>query len=465
MDQQTQYARRGADGTVVVFLMLVLGVTGGSAWAENEPGLVQIGSGFTNSLYLTHAPGITDRLYVIEQGTGSSARIKNINPQNGQVTTVLTITGVRTGGERGLLGLAFHPNVANNGFLYVYTSVNRQSPMGDHDSLIRRYTLTDADTADPDSRLDILRFNQDFSNHNGGWMAFGPDGYLYIGTGDGGFANDPNNRAQNINVLLGKMLRIDIDADDFPADPDTNYAIPSGNPFVDQAGADEIWAYGLRNPWRSSFDREYGDLYIGDVGQGQFEEINFELAGSPGGLNYGWRVLEGFNCFDNSQTGGNPPCGHPSLVLPVYDYTHGFGSTQGFSVSGGYAYRGPSTNLQGKFFFADFVSNRVWSLEVDRATGQMVGGSFMDWTSTFNDSIPGSLSSIASFGEDADGNVYIVSLGGNIYRIEGNDPEPEVAAVTVPTAPGPAMSLLGILLASIGFWRMHAALPLARQRS
>jgi glucose/arabinose dehydrogenase len=387
--------------------------------AQGDPVLIEIASGFSSPLYLTHPPGITDRLYVVEQGAGGTGRIKSIDTGTRTIATVLTLTDLVTGGERGLLGLAFHPEAADNGYLYVYGSVPRQGSAGDHDSWIRRYTMTGPDGVDPGSAFSILRFNEDFSNHNGGWMAFGPDDYLYIATGDGGSANDPNNNAQDLDSLLGKMLRIDVDGDDFPADPDKNYRIPPDNPFASAPGRDEIWAYGLRNPWRNSFDRAYGDLYIGDVGQGAKEEVDYVAAGSAGGLNFGWRVMEGSRCNDDSQTGGNPACFDASFAPPVYDYPHGGGALEGRSITGGYVYRGPSESLQGLYFFADFINDRIWSIRVDRTSRQRVPGSFIDWTETFNASIDTPLTNVVSFGEDEQGNVYIVSLVGTVYRIEG----------------------------------------------
>ncbi|MEM7542519.1 MAG: PQQ-dependent sugar dehydrogenase [Pseudomonadota bacterium] len=426
-----------------------------SANALGAPSLSQFATGFSSPVFLTHAPGIAERLYVIEQGTAGTARIKSINMTTSTVTTVLTLNGVSTGGERGLLGLAFHPNVASNNYLYVYLSVPAAG-LGNHDSLIRRYELSGPDMINAGSARDVLRFSQDFSNHNGGWIGFGPDGYLYIASGDGGAGGDPNNRAQNLNSLLGKMLRIDVDGDDFPLEPNRNYAIPASNPFVGAAGLDEIWHLGLRNPWRASFDRLTGDLYIGDVGQGSKEEISFQQGSSAGGLNYGWRVEEGFTCFDNSQTGGNPPCADPILIAPVYDYDHGSGPFEGFSVTGGYVYRGPADAiLDGDYFFADFGNAHVWSLQVDRSTGLLVPGSLTDWTTTLNNSIAGSLSLIASFGEDSQGRLYIVGLGGTIYLLEGNDPPPPpINTEAVPLAPAAVLGLFGLIISACAVGRI-----------
>ncbi len=389
-----------------------------AATAGEMIGLVEVAGGFSAPTFVTHAPGFPDYLYIVEQGSGGTARIRVFNEVTEVVTTFLTLTGISTGGERGALGLAFHPDVLDNGYFYVYTSVPAAGG-GDHDTWIRRFTMTTPTVADPASAVSVLRFEQDFGNHNGGWIGFDHDGLLWIGTGDGGSGGDPNNRSQNIDSLLGKMLRIDVDGDDFPADPDRNYAIPADNPFVGTAGLDEIWSYGLRNPWRNSFDRLTGDLYMGDVGQGQLEEIDFERSDSPGGTNYGWRVMEGTRCFDNSEADGNPPCFDASFIEPVYEYLHNSSNTGGFSVTGGYVYRGPVPCLHGTYFFADFVNPRIWSLRVDRDTGEMIPGTFQDWTNTFNASIPGNVGNISTFGEDEDGNVYIMDFGGGLYRIEG----------------------------------------------
>ncbi|MFQ5528339.1 MAG: PQQ-dependent sugar dehydrogenase [Thermoanaerobaculia bacterium] len=210
---------------------------------------------------------------------------------------------------------------------------------------------------------------------------------------------------------MSSVVRIDVDRDDFPADPDRNYGIPPGNPFVGQAGADEIWSYGLRNPFRSSFDRSTGDLYIADVGQSTREEVNYQPASNPGADNYGWKLREGElptpagpNC-----AGGAPP---PGNVDPIYAYAHGGGASQGNSVTGGYVYRGPETQIEGKYFFGDFVNERIWSFDAG------TGANFTDWASTFVPDV-GSIDQIVSFGEDGFGNLYIVDLGGEVFRVDG----------------------------------------------
>ena len=236
---------------------------------------------------------------------------------------------------------------------------------------------------------------QPFSNHNGGQLRFGPDGYLYIGLGDGGSGNDPGNRAQNLNTLLGKILRIDVDG----ASP---YAIPPGNPFQNDGNSDtlpEIWAYGLRNPWRFSFDRATGDLFIADVGQSAWEEINFQAAGTGAGANYGWRVMEGAHC---TPLGGGPECFDSSLVLPILEYGH----TLGCSVTGGHRYRGAAhPSLAGYFLFGDYCSGRIWG--ATNASGNWVSTELLD--TSLN---------ISTFGEDEAGELYLASYStGTIYRI------------------------------------------------
>lgn len=368
----------------------------------------RIATGLSSPVFVTDAPGDADSLFIVEQG----GVIRKMSLASGAVasTPFLTVSGISTGGERGLLGLAFHPEYETNGRFYVYvTDSNR-------DSLIREYTANPGgETADPNSVRNILGFDQPFGNHNAGWMDFGPDGYLYIASGDGGSGNDPGDNAQDLtNNLLGKMLRIDVDGDDFTA-ADRNYAIPPSNPFVGATGDDEIWAYGLRNPWRNSFDRETGDLWVADVGQNILEEINFQPASSSGGENYGWRDREGTVATPN--VGGPKP---PGAIDPIYEYQHGGGTTQGGSVTGGYVYRGPILELQGQYFFADFVSERIWSLRSNGVDPSSFDGTnhadFTDWTDLLTPET-GSINDISSFGEDSDGNLYIVDLGGEIFRI------------------------------------------------
>ncbi|MFT7486375.1 MAG: glucose/arabinose dehydrogenase [Candidatus Paceibacteria bacterium] len=356
---------------------------------------VQIANGFTSPLYLCSPPGDTNRLFVVEQNSGQIKIIKN-----GVVlgTPFIDLGAIASsGGERGLLGLAFHPDYSvasatGEGKFYVNYTNNSGN------TVVRQYSVTaNPDIADAGTFANIFQVSQPFSNHNGGCIQFGADGMLYVGTGDGGSANDPGNRAQNTTNNLGKMLRFDVD---LPAP-----YIPASNPFVGVAGTnDEIWAIGMRNPWRFSFDRLTGDMWIGDVGQGSREEVDFEAANSGGGLNYGWRCMEGTVCTGLSGC----TCGS-GTTDPVEEYSHGLGC----SITGGYRYRGTDMpNYFGKYFFADYCSDRVWTIDFDGTTASNRIEHEADLA------IPGDVS-ITSFGEDANGEIYIVdAAGGQIYRIE-----------------------------------------------
>lgn len=403
----------------------------------------RVGSGFSSPIFATSAPNDPNRLYVVEQG----GNIRILNPSTGVTEgtflNVATTSGANMliGGEQGLLGLAFHPDYGNNGRFYVYYTTNNGNA-GDTNGFSRIVEFTrsagNSQVADPTSGRRILQFQQPFSNHNGGWMGFGPDGYLYVASGDGGGGNDPQNNAQNRGNLLGKMLRIDVNGDSF-ADPDINYAIPATNPFVGNTDGhrEEIWNWGLRNPWRNSFDRGTGDLWMGDVGQGAFEEINFQPANSPGGENYGWRPKEGSG--DNT----NVPDPHPpGAVDPIHEY----GRSIGRSVTGGYVYRGPDLidplnggRIGGQYFFGDFITQTIFTLRRLPSGGIDVD----DRTGTLRTSIDGfTLNSPASFGEDGYGNLYVVDYGGEIFWIRGT-PIPE-----------PGTLLLGLLAAGgVGWWR------------
>ncbi|QEG00942.1 Quinoprotein glucose dehydrogenase B precursor [Stieleria maiorica] len=374
----------------------------------------RIASGLGAPLYVTHAPGEPNTLFVVEK-TGAIKKL-DLTDNTVSPTPFLVVEDLSTNSERGLLGLAFHPDYETNRRFFV----NMTLPNGA--SLIREYTANaNGETADPDSARPLLGFSQPYPNHNGGWIDFGPDGYLYIASGDGGSGNDPLDNAQDItNNLLGKILRIDVDGDDFPGDALRNYAIPPSNPFVARGGDDEIWAYGLRNPWRNSFDRETGDLLIADVGQSQREEINFQPATSGGGIDYGWRRREG--TIDTPNVPGSKPL---FAVDPIYDYQHGSGDREGNSVTGGYVYRGPLEELHGNYFFGDFSNNRIWSLRPNSPDPTTHDGTnyddFTDWTDLLTPDV-GRINSIASFGEDAAGNLFIVDIGGEIFRIsEGAD--------------------------------------------
>ncbi len=356
--------------------------------------LANVGSG---AVFVTGAPGDDGIVYAVRKDVGDIVRI---NTTTGAQSTFLDIPSSQfsIGGERGVLGLAFHPEYETNGRFFVFLT----NPAGNIE--VREYARSaNPAQANPALVETVITIpHPTFANHNGGSLAFGPDGYLYISTGDGGGANDPNGNAQNINVLLGKILRVDVDGDDFPADSSRNYAIPDDNPFAGAvAGADEIWAYGLRNPWRISFDPLTGDLYIGDVGQSAREEVNFEAAGGPGGLNYGWDYREG--ALQGPSAPPNPPI---AFTGPVFDYPRDIGH----SITGGYVYRGPAAGLQGAYFFADFVTGRVVTL-------RMVNGVAEDAALRTAQIVGANLSQISSFGMDNAGNLYVVTLPGAIYRL------------------------------------------------
>lgn len=359
-------------------------------------------TGFNQPLFMSHAPGDASRLFVVEK----EGRIRVVQNEQTLPTPFLDVnTLISTGGERGLLGLAFHPDFAENGKFYIYYTRT------DGDVVVAEYRVSEnPNVADADSaRVVIVIEHSSRNNHNGGALAFSPkDGFLYMGVGDGGGRNDPDENAQNLGVLLGKILRIDVDA--ISPGSGLEYGIPPGNPFVFVEGAQpEIWAYGVRNPWRFSFDRDTGDLYIGDVGQNAFEEVNFQPASSAGGENYGWDIAEGFAC-----QGGSGTCGtNPGFTPPIIDYPHTFDDPS-LSVTGGYVYRGTRIpGLQGTYFYADFVTGQVWSLrnsggtvsEQQERTAELEGGQPL-------------LSNIASFGEDAQGELYIVEYAsGILYKI------------------------------------------------
>ncbi len=387
----------------LILSLVALLLVPGAAHAACTLGLERVASGFSRPVGLAWPDDGSNRLYVIEQHSGR-IMIADLNTGATLETPFLDLSGLATGNEQGLLGLAFDPLYANNGRFYVNVTV------ADGTTEIRRYRIsrTSWDVADPSSGEVLLSYSQPFSNHNGGWIAFGPDGYLYISTGDGGSGFDPGNRAQSLGTLLGKLLRIDVNGTNGPTG---RYGIPPDNPFVDVPDArPEIWAYGLRNPWRCSFDRATGDLYIADVGQNQIEEIDFQPASSGGGENYGWRVMEGTRCSDDSQAGDNPPCGDPSFVPPIYEYGHDVG----VSITGGYVYRGSALGgLQGTYFFGDYGSARIWSFRY--RDGEVT--EFTERTSDLNPDLS-NVAFLSSFGEGPDGELYLLDLtDGEVFRL------------------------------------------------
>ena len=360
-------------------------------------------TGLVRPTFVTHAPGDDQRLFIVEKL--GKIRILDLETETLNSDYFLDIDSLVTGGsstndERGLLGLAFHPDYQNNGYFYVcYTAT-----AGNGDTYIRRYNRgADADHASTAGAVTIMSFDQPYTNHNGGFISFGPnDGLLYIFTGDGGSGGDPGNRGQDItNQRLGKILRIDVDNG-------TPYSIPADNPFVGVTGDDEIFAYGLRNPWRCAFDRETGDLWIADVGQNAREEVNFIRDGEISGLNFGWKCREGQNTYSSSCGSSGP------FFNPQYQYSHN--SSGGYSITGGYPYRGCALpDQQGTYIFADYLTANFWSAIPNKNDSL----SIQSRTSELRSSTSGlSINSISSFGEDAQGEMYVLShSGGRLFKI------------------------------------------------
>ena len=374
---------------IILLTMPLVACSGGGSGSGKESSALQlptnitltlVSGGLVNPVTITHAGDGSGRLFVVEQrGIIKILRDGVLSP-----TPFLNITSLVTpsSGEQGLLGLAFPPDFSIRNSFYV----NYTNRTGIGNTVLARFGLSsNPDLADPATRAELLTIIQPFANHNGGQLAFGPDRMLYIGSGDGGSAGDPQGNAQSLATLLGKMLRIDVLAGTNP------YAIPAGNPF-----GNEIWGYGLRNPWRFSFDRLTGDLYLADVGQNLVEEINFQPAGSGAGANYGWKIMEGSSCF------ADPNCSSAGLTLPVAEYLHGNGDC---SVTGGYVYRGSNAALHGIYFYGDFCSGRIWGLRHNGASWE---------TKLLNDTTL----SISTFGEDEVGELYVADYtSGEIYRI------------------------------------------------
>jgi glucose/arabinose dehydrogenase len=359
-------------------------------------------SGLSFPVHITHAGDGSGRLFIVEQ----PGRIRIVKAGVLLAAPFLDISNsgvnrVLFGGEQGLLSVAFPPQYSAKGYFYVYyTNLNG-------DNVVARYFLTaNPDVADPGSEVILQTFSHPvFTNHNGGQLAFGPDGFLYIGTGDGGSGGDPNNNGQNPGTFLGKILRIDVESVANPRNE--TYVIPPSNPFVATQGfLPEIWALGLRNPFRFSFDRLTGDLYIGDVGQNLFEEIDFQAAASPGGENYGWSIMEGFQCFNKLDFNNPlPTCNQAGLTLPVAEYDHGQGDC---AVIGGFAYRGNlHPQMKGFYFYGDECTGRIRALKRNGGVWQ-------------NSLLLDSPLTIASYGEDEAGELYLADYAtGDIYRMAG----------------------------------------------
>ncbi len=350
---------------------------------------IVVATGLDSPVALVVPEGDLERLYVVEQ----PGRIRTIEQGAVSEAAFLDLTDrVVAGGERGLLGLAFHPTFAESGRLFVnYTGLGGETR-------ISEFRLSDDPArADPTSERIVLRVAQPFSNHNGGDLAFGPDGMLYIALGDGGGAGDPRGNGQNLGTPLGSVLRIGVDGEE-------PFEVPDDNPFVSRHDVfPAIWAYGLRNPWRISFDRETGDLYIGDVGQGRVEEIDVGLATRHGGENYGWNLTEGSLCFE-------PPsgCSGEGITPPVLEYGH----DQGCSVTGGVVYRScRMPGYHGSYFYGDFCSALIRSFRLDG--GAVVD--HIDWTEDL--SLAAGIENISAFGVDAEGEIYVLSHGGTVFKI------------------------------------------------
>jgi glucose/arabinose dehydrogenase len=366
----------------------------------------RVGTGFAQPLFLAAMPDNSGRVLVVER----AGQIRILNPATGAIaaTPFLDITGqVSTDGERGLLAVALAPDYMTSGRAYVYLTAL------DGSIELRRFTSSAAnrDQLSAVSSDLMLTIAHPRTNHNGGWLGFGSDGLLYMATGDGGGANDPGMNGQNRATLLGKMLRIDVARDDFPADDARDYGIPATNPFAAGGGAPEVWLFGLRNPFRNSFDRATGELWIGDVGQDAIEEID-RVQITQSGLNLGWPLYEG--------TQPRLGVGPAGLTMPVTEYAHGTGPLTGGAVTGGFVYRGPIEQLQGLYIFADYVSNNIWSVPAASlvAGSTEPSSSFTNRRTSFAPDV-GSLARIASFGEDQAGNLLMVSLTtGDVFMFQ-----------------------------------------------
>jgi len=360
---------------------------------------------FTQPIAMVDPMDGTDRLFVAERG--GVIKKMSFNGETVNTTPFLDISNLLGDCdgycvERGLLGLAFHPNFSSNKYFFInYTQQTTKNGDTVLSTIVSRFKASNADpdVANPISELILLKFEQPRANHNGGDLKFGPDGYLYIASGDGGGGGDPDNYGQQLQTMLGKILRIDVDSTDSNGN---NYSIPSDNPFVDMSSAlDEIWAYGLRNPWRMSFDMMKGHLWIADVGQSNWEEVNFQLKSSKGGENYGWRLMEGKHCYESGCDKNDP-----SLTLPIHNYPHNNGAC---SVTGGFVRRKRKA-FNGYYFYGDYCSGVIWGLKYKSGGWKNIK---MYETADNNKKL-----SITSFGQDKKGNVHVIAFSGEIYKLQ-----------------------------------------------
>lgn len=403
MSNRTALANRSFTAIVLAFIIAITVACGGNGSNNTTTGnhqalsirAVFVNLSFSSPVAMLQAPNDDTRWFVVERGSSSRNAKVIVFPNNDAVTSAQTTQfislPVNASGEGGLLGMAFHPHFPTTPL--VYLSYTRAGPDAQHPltTVISRFTSADGGaTLDPASEHEVLTLGQPFTNHNGGHIAFGPDSLLYIGLGDGGSGNDPLNHGQNINTLFGAMLRVDIDA--VPA-PQKQYAIPGDNPFAQGGGAPEIYAWGLRNPWRWSFDRDTDRLWLGDVGQGAWEEVNIIQRGG----NYGWRVCEGAHL-----RGTSTPCANPAFIDPITEYDH----SRGCSITGGYVYRGTEIpGLNGLYLFGDFCTGTIWSLQEISGARPLV------------EVVSDTNLSLVSFAQSNNGELYVVNLGGTLHKI------------------------------------------------
>ena len=369
---------------------------------------VLVADGYKKPVFVTSYPNDSKLLYVVEQA-GLIRIIKNGKKLNRPFFDINknVVNPNRPGDERGLLGFAFHPNHINNGKFYINYMDNNGF------TIVSEFMVNSQLRANHKSERVILKLEQPYRNHNGGDIQFGSDGYLYISIGDGGKAGDPLNSGQDLNSIFGKIIRIDVN--------ESPYAIPKSNPFYRQKDKrGEIWAWGLRNVWRFSFDKQTGDKYYGDVGQNKWEEVNFEPVTSAGGINFGWRIMEANHCYDPAEN-----CQTKGLTKPIVEYPNdanymvilGGGSqtdAEGCSVTGGYVYRGTNIkSMQGVYIFGDYCSGNIWTLKV--VNGKATN--FVNRTEEINLADGEFTTYISSFGQDSDGELYIVDYNGGVYKL------------------------------------------------